>query len=466
MATARAQTIEDVRYDLSFDVPATASEPVTAREVIHFRLKKVTQPLALDFAPGADFLTSVSVDGKPSQFRAVNGHIIIPENELTAGENTVEIAFRAGDASLNRNQEFLYTLFVPARAHLAFPCFDQPDLKARYKMELTIPPGWESVANGAELSRESSGDRTRVRYAETAPIPTYLFAFAAGKFQVETAERNERTFRMFHRETDAKKVARNREAVFDLHASSLKWLEDYTAIPYPFGKFDFILIPSFQFSGMEHPGAILYNAASLLLDESATENQMLGRATTIAHETAHMWFGDLVTMRWFNDVWMKEVFASFLAAKIVNPQYPKVNHDLRFLISNYPSAYAVDRTGGSHPIRQELENLNEAGSLYDEIIYQKAPIVMRQLERVLGGEKRHHVRARHIRAKVDHEMTEVMFLARADGAVGEKHERAAAAHESAHPMVRVDPGVHAGSQTARPNFLRRVSGEGDDRRTL
>ena len=82
---------------------------------------------------------------------------------------------------------------------------------------------------------------------------------------------------------------------------------------------------------MEHPGAIFYNAAAVLLDESATENQMLGRASLIAHETAHMWFGDLVTMRWFNDVWMKEVFANFMAAKIVNPAFPQVNHELRFL---------------------------------------------------------------------------------------------------------------------------------------
>ena len=102
---------------------------------------------------------------------------------------------------------------------------------------------------------------------------------------------------MFHRETDPKKVARNRDAVFDLHASSLAWLENYTALPYQFGKFDFVLVPSFQFGGMEHPGSIFYNAASVLLDESATENQMLGRASLIAHETAHMWFGDLVTMR-------------------------------------------------------------------------------------------------------------------------------------------------------------------------
>jgi aminopeptidase N len=113
---------------------------------------------------------------------------------------------------------------------------------------------------------------------------------------------------------------------------------------------------------------------------------MLGRANLIAHETSHMWFGDLVTMRWFDDVWMKEVFANFMAAKIANPAFPKVNHELRFLVSNYPAAYSVDRTGGTHPIRQELANLNEAGSLYGAIIYQKAPIVMRQLERLLGAD--------------------------------------------------------------------------------
>ena len=137
---------------------------------------------------------------------------------------------------------------------------------------------------------------------------------------------------------------------------------------------------------MEHAGKILYNASGLLLDESATQNQLLGRASVIAHETAHMWFGDLVTMRWFNDVWMKEVFANFMAAKIVNPSFPTVNHELRFLLSNYPAAYEVDRTAGANPIRQPLDNLHEAGSLYGAIIYQKAPVVMRHLEALLGDE--------------------------------------------------------------------------------
>ncbi len=387
LAEERARNISALTYDLAFAVPASTSEPVSGKETIRLTLKETTRPLVLDFSLGAEYVTSLSVGGKSSRFRFTKDHIVIPAAELAAGENTIEISFRAGDAPLNRNPEFLYTLFVPARAHLAFPCFDQPDLKARFALELTVPQDWQAVANGAETFHEAGDGRLRIRYSDTQPIPTYLFAFAAGNFRMETAERNGRWYRMFHRETDAKKVARNQRAIFDMHAASLDWLEKYTAIPYRFGKFDFVAIPSFQFSGMEHPGAIFYNAASILLDESATENQMLNRASTIAHETSHMWFGDLVTMRWFNDVWMKEVFANFMAAKIVNPAFPRVNHDLRFLTANYPVAYDVDRTAGTHPIRQELANLDEASSLYGAIIYQKAPVVMRQLERLLGPDR-------------------------------------------------------------------------------
>ena len=191
---------------------------------------------------------------------------------------------------------------------------------------------------------------------------------------------------MFHRETDTVRLERNRAAIFDLHAAALDWLERYTGVPYPWGKFDFFLVPAFQFGGMEHPGAIYYNAPPLLLEPSATTNQLLGRASIIAHETAHMWFGDLVTMQWFDDVWMKEVFANHFAAKIVNPSFPGINHELRFLYAHYPGAYAVDRTAGTHAIRQPLDNLRHAGTLYGPIIYLKAPIVMRQLERMLGDD--------------------------------------------------------------------------------
>src|SRR5262249_60177111 len=112
-----------------------------------------------------------------------------------------------------------------------------------------------------------------VRCAQRAPIATYLFAFAAGTFNVEQAERNGRTFRMFHRETDAAKVARNRDAIFDLHAAALKWLEDYTAIVYPFGKFDFFLVPAFQFGGVEHARPVLFQTQRPMATKSATHVQ-------------------------------------------------------------------------------------------------------------------------------------------------------------------------------------------------
>jgi aminopeptidase N len=387
LARERAARLSDIQYELSFEIPAERAATITGRETLRFTLSDAATPLAIDFAPGRDnAIHSVETEAGRVDARQVDGHLLIPASALREGANRLSIAFDAGDAPLNRNDEYLYTIFVPARAHEVFPCFDQPDLKAEWTLTLDVPEHWEPLANGAEPPRERHGARERIGFARTKPISTYLFAFAAGRFSVERAERDGRTFRMFHRETDAQKVARNRDAIFDLHAAAIAWLERYTGIPYPFGKFDFLLVPSFQFGGMEHPGAIFYNASGLFLDESATQNQELARASVISHETSHIWFGGLVTMRWFTDVWMKEVFANFMAAKIVNPSFPRINHALRFLLAYYPSAYDVDRTAGTNAIRQPLANLNEAGTLYGAIIYQKAPIVMRQLEMLVGEE--------------------------------------------------------------------------------
>jgi aminopeptidase N len=383
LAQERAQRLKDIHYRLHFSVPESATAPVTGSAAITFNLGDNKGPVLLDFAGPADSIGEARTQEGPFQPQVRDEHLVVPAAMLRAGGNEVRLSFTSSNLALNRNPEFMHTLFVPARARLAFPCFDQPDLKARFTLTLDVPEGWRAATNAAEQGRETRGSTTTIRFGETPPVSTYLFAFAAGRFQSETAERSGRRFTMLHRETDAAKVARNRVAIFDLHASAIEWLERYTGIPYPFGKFDFVLIPSFQFGGMEHPGSIFYNASSLFLDPSATTNQKLNRASLIAHETAHMWFGDLVTMRWFDDVWMKEVFANFMAAKIVNPTFPEINHELRFLYAHYPSAYDVDRTEGTNAIRQRLDNLNEAGSLYGAIIYQKAPVVMRQLEMIV-----------------------------------------------------------------------------------
>ena len=392
LAEWRARTLSDIHYTYRLRVPRALEMPLEGTLVAQFQwLDARANDLVLDFKDPAARITGVRVNGAPVEWEARHDHVVVPAGALTSGDrNRVDVEFQPGDEALNRNEDFLYTLFVPDRAHFSLPLFDQPNLKARFSLTLEVPDGWVAVANGSVTGEVSvntepgAGRGTTYHFAETEPIPTYLFAFAVGDFQIDVAERAGRTLRMFHRETDAEKVARNREVIFDLHAVALEWLEDYTQIAYPFGKFDFVLIPPFQYGGMEHPGSIFYRQSSLLLDASATQAHYLGRASLIAHETTHMWFGDLVTMRWFDDVWTKEVFANFMAAKIVHPSFPNVNHDLRFFLAHHNTAYAVDRSAGANPIRQPLENLKAAGSLYGPIIYQKAPIVMRQLESLVG----------------------------------------------------------------------------------
>ncbi len=385
LAQQRKAMLSDLSYRITLDIPAEREEPVQGRTVVSFRLHDARgQDVVLDFKDPTDRVHTVRVNGADASWKGVNDHVVLPARAFRAGRNEVDIGYTAGNEALNRHTDFLYTLFVPDRAHYSLPVFDQPNLKARVAWTLDIPEGWKAVANGPLAHADTVEGKQRLTFMPTRPISTYLFAFAAGHFHEETGVRDGRTYHMYCRETDSAKIARNRDAIFDLHAAAVKWLERYTSIPYPFQKFDFVLIPSFQYGGMEHPGAIFYQQSSLLLDASATQAQILGRAQVISHETSHMWFGDLVTMNWFDDVWTKEVFANFMAGKIVRPSFPDVNHDLRFLMANFPAAYAVDRTAGANAIRQPLENLDNAGSLYGAIIYEKAPVVMRHLEARVG----------------------------------------------------------------------------------
>ena len=384
LARARAQMVSNVRYEVSLSVPAAKDLPISGHMVLRFVLADRTRPLVLDFEPDRQQAVQLKVNGVPVVAASVNGHLVLPAASLRRGENVVLIAFTAGDGPLNRSEDQLFTVFVPAQARKAIPCFDQPDLRARWSITLEHPASWLSVSNGAELERVVVGDRARVRFDATKPIPTYLVSFVAGAMRLETGVRDGRTLRMFHRETDAAKVMRNRDELFDLHARSLAFMADYTGIPYPFDKYDFVLLPTFPFPGMEHVGATAYNADELMLEDSATQRERLSRARLIAHEVAHAWFGNLVTMRWFDDVWTKEVFASFMASKIADPLFPEVRHDLAFFVDNHLRAYPIDRSAGTHPIRQPLGNLADAADLYSNLIYAKAPVVMRQLEALMG----------------------------------------------------------------------------------
>ncbi|MHC2993143.1 aminopeptidase [Pontibacter sp. HJ8] len=387
LAEHRRDILRNISYDMQLHLPASKTEAIPASETITFDLRDNSQALQIDFKEKRENIQLVKVNGKEIPVVLEKEHILIPSQHLKKGKNQVQIDFTAGNLSLNRNADFLYTLLVPDRARTVFPCFDQPDLKASFKLALTLPQSWKALANAPLQDSVVTGTTKTYRYQASDTIPTYLFSFVAGDFRKVSQMEGGRAMHFYHRETDSSKLLLSMGPIFSIHRDALTFMEAYTRIPYPFQKFDFVAIPDFQYGGMEHVGAIDYKASTLFLDEGATKDQLVARSNLIAHETAHMWFGDLVTMRWFNDVWMKEVFANFMADKISKVTMADSNYDLKFLIDHFPAAYGVDRTAGANPIRQKLNNLQDAGSLYGNIIYHKAPIVMRQLERLMGEEE-------------------------------------------------------------------------------
>jgi aminopeptidase N len=384
LATYRKKYISNVSYELAFRIPEQLCDPISGNAIINFHQSRAQRGVILDFQGGADRIHRVTVNGQEENFQYLNEHIILSSRFIIPAMNRVEVDFTATDQAMNRSEEFMYTLFVPDRASTAFPCFDQPDLKAKFFLNLEIPESWTAVGNGPLLNVKTEKNRKHMTFSADHPISTYLFAFAAGNFDTIMHTIEDRSFTLYHRETDHEKLANNADRIFQQHFDALNWLEIYTGIPYPFAKLDMVLLPGFQYSGMEHPGAIWYRDNRLLLDKRAPISDQLAKASLIAHETAHMWFGNLVTMQWFDDVWLKEVFAGFMADKIVHPQFPDINHNLQFILSHFPRAYDIDRSRGTHPIKQHLDNLKKAGSLYGAIIYNKAPIVFQNLERMMG----------------------------------------------------------------------------------
>jgi aminopeptidase N len=382
----RKQQVSDVVYGLHFKIPNEKENPIPSRLNLNFKVNDLINDVFLDFNEQASKLKSIQINGEKAVINHQKEHVIIDKNKLVLGQNSIEIFFNAGEKSLNRNDDFLYTLLVPDRASTLFPCFDQPDIKAKYNLKITAPKEWKVLSASFEKSSTEIAGFTEHTFATSDLMSTYLFSFVAGQFTEESKNLGAFDMRFLYRENNKEKRDASIGEVFKIHQNSIDFLEAYTQVKFPFQKMDFAAIPPFQYGGMEHVGAIQYRQSSLFLDKNATQNKRLNRAKLIAHETSHMWFGDLVTMRWFNDVWMKEVFANFMADKIMNPVFPAINHRLNFMMSHYPSAYSEDRTKGTNAIRQYLGNLKNAGSLYGRIIYNKAPIMMRQLEYLLSAD--------------------------------------------------------------------------------
>ncbi len=394
LARQRAQQISDIRYRLAFSLSPHASS-ASGHEELRFRLN-APAPLLLDFREGS--VANVLINGKASPAAIDNGHIALPAELLQAGVNKVTLDFSAPIAPAGKaltrfedkddGSEYIYTLFVPMDADMAFPCFDQPELKGRFTLSITAPEDWTVIANSAPSRSQVrvmpgvTEGRKYTSFAETKPISTYLFAFAAGPFKrVHDAPGLPG---LYVRKSKLQKAEAESAEVQQITADGIKYLSGYFAQPFPFPKYDLVMIPGFAYGGMEHAGATFLREESILFRTTPTHSDRLNRDILLLHETTHQWFGDLVTMRWFDDLWLKEGFAQYMAYHALADLKPKENVWKRFYQAIKPAAYGIDSTHGTTPIYQDINNLKDAKSAYGAIVYSKAPGVLKQLAFVLG----------------------------------------------------------------------------------
>ncbi|HEV2863797.1 MAG TPA: M1 family aminopeptidase [Pyrinomonadaceae bacterium] len=412
LARWRAAHYRDVRYLLSVRLERGA-ELMRGELRIRVVLDSAAGDLVLDWrvtdknVDPASRVSDIHANGREVRdARFEDEHVRIPRQYLKRGENVVTMSFASpvstsGSAVtryLDRedNSEYVYTLFVPSDASTAFPCFDQPDLKARFTLRVTAPESWTVVSNaegrvqpefddtsGGLPQSPPAGARWHW-FAETEPVSTYQFAFAAGPFAEFKDEGSAYKTRLFVRRSKAERAKKESAEVFRLNRGALKFFEDYFAHKFPFTKYDLVLLPEFAYGGMEHAGATFLREESVLFPSDPTAGDLLSRADVMLHEAAHQWFGDLVTMRWFDDLWLKEGFATFMAYKAVAALMPEYDAWKVFHLRNKPLAYLTDVTKGTTPIFQEIANLSAAKSAYGNIVYRKAPSMLRQAEFYLG----------------------------------------------------------------------------------
>jgi aminopeptidase N len=394
LARWRALHYRDVRYGLAIHIGAGATK-LEGTATIEVTLPVSTPDVVLDWRPSMDAarVRELNVNGKRAQARFEREHLIVPARLLRTGRNRLILRFEspitASGSAVTRytdredGSEYVYTLLVPADASSVFPCFDQPDLKGRFSLELTVPRGWAAVANARTAATEDApNNMRRHRFEQTLPISTYLFAFAAGPF-AELTEAAGPT-RLLVRKSRLARAREEAPEVLRLNREALQWFARYFGFRFPFPKYDMVLVPELAYGGMEHAGSTFLREDAVLFPSAPNETDILARAQLVFHETSHQWFGDLVTMRWFDDLWLKEGFANLMAAKAAEALFPgqpvwNAFHALK------TAAYRTDVTEGTTPIYRPLPNLSSAKSAYGNIVYGKAPAVLRQAEFYVGA---------------------------------------------------------------------------------
>jgi len=394
-AQMRAQQVSQVSYNLNVSLDSKSERFSGSNELSFELVKNNKNPLTIDFEQGD--ISSVTVNGKDIEFNYEKWFLTIAPEFLKEGSNTVAINFStpyATDGSgLHRfvdpenSEVYLYSDFEPYDANRMFPHFDQPDLKAKYTLTVTAPSHWQVISAARESDIKTIGETKQWSFPETAQISSYVFSLHAGNYVVweDTFEdkHGEIPLRLFARQSLAKYV--KTDDWFTPTKQSFAFFNTYFDIPYPFGKYDQIMAPDFNSGAMENVAAVTFNEGYVSRGEKSTRSKM-GLANTIAHEMAHMWFGDLVTMKWWNGLWLNESFATYMANLEISKASDFENNWDVFYSGTKQWAYRTDDSVNTHAIELPVNTTGDAMTNFDGITYGKGASVLKQLPYYLGHE--------------------------------------------------------------------------------
>ena len=389
-AIARKARISDISYVLDIDLVSLV-DSYQGRVTANFTLTDSDRPLEIDFTGGS--VNGVVVNGETLD-PDYNGYFLtLPTSALLAGRNAVVIEyvhpFDQDGTGLHRfvdpedDRTYLYTYLWPYYSNRLFPNFDQPNLKATYELTVRAAADWQVVSSTTEDAIETDGDTKVWHFPQSEKFSSYIFSVHAGPYQVWEDMAGDVPIRLMVRQSLREYVAV--EEWMSYTKSGLAHYRDYFDIPYPFEKYDQVIVPDFLIGAMENVAAVTFSESYVDRGASNRFNSQR-RAGTILHEMAHMWFGDLVTMNWWNGLWLNESFATLMSSIAVSQatEFDDLWHD--FYLSENLTAISADNAVSTHPIEVPVVSTNDFFNVFDAITYDKGASVLNQLSHYLGRE--------------------------------------------------------------------------------
>jgi len=385
-AQERKARVSDVQYQVWVKLTDNeADQTFDGKSEIKFNLKDASKPLRLDFFEGK--IISLKLNDQildPSAKTAFQIHL--PPTALKEGANVVQIEYQQNYSRQGQGlhkfidpqtkEIFLHTQFQTFDLNRFMPAFDQPDLRAVLTLSVDAPAAWEVVSTTMGMPSKTAKGRRLWTFPATDPIATYLYSLIAGPFKVYSDKYEDIPLRLFVRPTMAKHL-RTKEW-FTYTKQGLKFFNSYFGMKYPFKKYDQLVVPEFNAGAMENVGAVTFNERFLWRSQP-TRRDLRGLASIIMHEMAHMWFGDIVTMKWWNDLWLNESFATFMAALALHEgtEFNEAWQD--FFVDDKNWAYWEDSLITTHPIEAPVKSVKDAFATFDGITYGKGAAVLKQL---------------------------------------------------------------------------------------